>query len=280
MCQGYRLLVFGLPHRVPGQLFLGNLYKRRGLLFQLVRRDFEQRFVGSVAGWIWGLIHPLVLLLCWTFVFSVCLRQKLPDGQPGAYPLFLFAGMLPWLLFSETVQRSSSSLVDQATLLTKTVFPAEMIPLSLFLSSLVSHFMALALLMVAVEIWLRSLGAALIVLPLYMLLLGMLAVGVGWIVAALQVYLRDTSQVLTVALTCWFWLTPIFIFEDQFPRRLRVLLYANPLRYVVLAYRKVLLGAEMPALADVFALAAYGVGVFCIGGLIFRHLKRGFADVL
>jgi len=280
VCQGYPLLVFGLPKPIPGRFFLRNLYGRRGLIFQLVRRDFEQRFVGSVAGWIWGLIHPLVLLICWTFVFSVCLRQNLPDGQPGSYPLFLFAGMLPWLLFSETVQRSSSSLVEQATLITKTVFPAEMIPLSVFLSSLVSHFMALALLLVAVEIWLHSLSVALIVLPLYMLFLGMLAVGIGWIVAALQVYLRDTSQVLNVALTFWFWLTPIFIFESQFPPPLRVLLYANPLRYVVLAYRKVLLAAQVPSLADAGILAAYGVAVFCIGGLIFRHLKRGFADVL
>jgi homopolymeric O-antigen transport system permease protein len=280
VCQDYPLLVFGLPQRIPGRFFLRNLYEKRGLLFQLVRRDFEQRFVGSVAGWIWGLIHPLVLLSCWTFVFSVCLRQKLPDGQPGSYPLYLFAGMLPWLLFSETVQRSSSSLVEQSTLITKTVFPAEMIPLSVFLSSLVSHLMALALLLIAIEIWFRSLGAALVVLPLYMLLLGMLAVGVGWIVAALQVYLRDTSQVLTVALTFWFWLTPIFIFEDQFPRQLRVLLYANPLRYVVLAYRKVLLAAQMPSLADAGMLALYGVAVFCAGGLIFRHLKGGFADVL
>ena len=83
-----------------------------------------------------------------------------------------------------------------------------------------------------------------------------------------------------MALTFWFWLTPIFIFEEQFPPRLRVLLYANPLRYVVLAYRKVLLAAQMPSLADVAMLAAYGVAVFCIGGLVFRHLKRGFADVL
>jgi len=114
--------------------------ERRSLLFQLVRRDFEQRFVGSAAGWIWGVIHPLVLLGSWTFVFSVCLHQKMPAGEvTGSYPLFLFAGMLPWLLFSETVQRSASSLLDQANLITKTVFPAEIVPVSIFLSSLVSH---------------------------------------------------------------------------------------------------------------------------------------------
>src|SRR6267143_3008947 len=129
--------------RLPGTLFARNLVERRGLIFQLVRRDFEQRFVGSAAGWVWAVIHPLVLLLSWTFVFSVCLKTPLPAGQPGNYPLFLFAGMLPWLLFSETVQRSSSSLVENANIITKTVFPAEMVPLSVFLSSLVSHLLAL-----------------------------------------------------------------------------------------------------------------------------------------
>ena len=269
-----------MPKRIPGSFFLRNLVERRGLLFQLVRRDFEQRFVGSVAGWLWGVIHPLVLLLSWTFVFSICLHQTLPPGQAGNYPLFLFAGMLPWLLFSETVQRSSSSLLDHASVITKTVFPAEMIPLSVFLSSLVSHLMALVLLMAAVVIWLHSLSPLLLMLPVYMLLLGLLAVGIGWIAAALQVYLRDTSQVLTVALTCWFWLTPIFIFENQFPRRLRVMLYANPLAYVVRAYRQVLLFRQTPSLADVGLLAAYGFAAFFAGGLFFRHLKRGFADVL
>jgi lipopolysaccharide transport system permease protein len=266
--------------RFPGIFFLRNLVERRGLLYQLVRRDFEQRFVGSVAGWLWGIIHPLVLLASWTFVFSICLHQKLPPGQPGNYPLFLFAGMLPWLLFSETVQRSSSSLLDHASLITKTVFPAEMVPLSVFLSSLVSHLMALVLLIGAIEIWLRSFSPAVLVLPLYFLLLGMLAVGIGWIVAALQVYLRDTSQVLTVILTFWFWLTPIFIFENQFPPRYRVLLYANPLFYVVRAYRQVLLSTKMPSWTDAGLLAAYGLTAFFLGGLVFRHLKRGFADVL
>ena len=99
-------------------------WRRRGLIFQLVRRDFEQRFVGSAAGWLWGIIHPLVLLVCWTFVFSFCLKMTVPPGRGHqSYALYLFAGMLPWLLFSETVQRSSNSLLEHANLITKTVFP-------------------------------------------------------------------------------------------------------------------------------------------------------------
>src|ERR1035437_3141644 len=98
------LLPLTVTRRLPGTLFLQNLVERRSLLFQLVRRDFEQRFVGSAVGWIWGLIHPLVLLLSWVFVFQVCLGMPAPAGEEK-YSLYIFAGMLPWLLFSETVQR-------------------------------------------------------------------------------------------------------------------------------------------------------------------------------
>ena len=270
-----------MSFRLPGALFLRNLVARRSLLFQLVRRDFEQRFVGSAVGWVWGVIHPMVLLASWTFVFSVCLHQQLPAGAvTDSYPLFLFAGMLPWLLFSETVQRSASSLLEQANLITKTVFPAEMVPVSIFLSSLMSHLIALALAVAAIGIWLNQVSTGLVLLPIYMLLLGLFAVGLGWILASLQVYLRDTAQVLTVILTFWFWLTPIFITEQQFPARLRFLLAGNPLAYMVRAYRLLLLSGKWPRVDELGIVTVFAVATFFLGGLFFRHMKRGFADVL
>jgi ABC-type polysaccharide/polyol phosphate export permease len=244
----------------------------------LVRRDFEQRFVGSAIGWIWGLIHPLVMLLSWTFVFHYCFKQESPDGSP--YPLFLFAGMLPWLLFSETLQRSAGSLLDHANLITKTVFPSEIIPVSVFLSSLVSHLLALTLMLIGSVIYLQRLSIFLVILPVYVLVIGLLAVGLGWIVASLHVFLRDTAQFLTVILTFWFWTTPIFIQMDDFPSWAKPVLKFNPLVYAVNAYRALLLGTRMPSLRDLFLVAACGVCVFIAGGLFFRHLKRGFADVL
>jgi ABC-type polysaccharide/polyol phosphate export permease len=264
-----------VPRHIPGTLFLRNLVERRSLLFQLVRRDFEQRFVGSAMGWIWGLIQPLVLLLSWTFAFQFCLKIPIQN-----YPFFLFAGMLPWLLFSETVQRSASSLIDQASLITKTVFPAEIMPVSVFLSSLVSHMLALALMVAAAGIWLNHISIFLVLLPAYLFVIGLLAIGIGWIVASLHVFLRDTAQVLSVILTFWFWITPIFISEQQFPARARFLFIANPLYYLVRSYRTVLLTSKMPDPHDLLIAAAWGVGVFVIGGLFFRQMKRGFADVL
>ena len=267
--------------RVPGTLFLRNLVERRSLLFQLVRRDFQQRFVGSAVGWIWGLIHPLVLLVSWWFVFGGLMRFKLaPNPFTTNYPLFLFAGMLPWLLFSETVQRSATSLLDQANLITKTVFPSEIVPVSVFLSSLVSHGLALALVIAAVGVVLNHISIFLLLLPLYVFVTGLLAVGVGWVVASLHVFQRDTAQVLSVILQFWFWLTPIFVTEDLYKGKAHWLLVANPLYHIVRSYRFLLLTHSLPDGGDLAVAAAFGAAAFLLGGLFFRYMKRGFADVL
>lgn len=266
---------------IPGRHFAINLVQRRTLLFQLVRRDFEQRFVGSAAGWLWGLIHPVVLLISWVFVFQVCLKTQLPSNEVTQnYSLFLFCGFLPWLLFQETVTRSAVSMLDNANLITKTVFPAEIVPVSIFLSSLLNHLMALALVIAVVGFYVGHFSLWMLSLPLYMLLIGLFAVGVSWIVSGLQVYLRDTAQVLSVLLTFWFWVTPIFIPENAFPQWGRFILRLNPLAFVVRAYRDRLLSYRDPNLHDLAVVALYAVTAFLLGGLFFRHLKRGFADVL
>jgi len=254
---------------------------RRSLVAQLVRRDFQQRYVGSAAGWIWGVVHPLVLLLSWTFIFQIVLKAKLPPGSVTQnYTMFLFCGMLPWLLFQETVLRSAPSMVEHATLITRTLFPAEVVPVSIFLSSLIHHLIALVLVMVASALVLKTISPMVLLLPLYMLFIGLFAVGVGWFVASLNVYLRDTAQVLTVLMTLWFYFTPIMISEKQIPARFQSLIRLNPMAWVVRAYRDRLLSALWPSWQELAVLAAYSLAAFIAGGLFFRHLKRGFADVL
>lgn len=266
---------------IPGRLFVHNLIAGRSLIYQLVRRDFQQRYIGSIAGWLWGIIHPLTLLAVYTFVFQYAFGIKLkPDAVTDIYPLYLFCGMLPWMLFSETLQRSSTALVDNANLLKKSVFPSETIPLSIFLSGLASHALALILAVVATVIWAGTLSPMLWILPLYLVLLGLFSLGLAWIAAGLQVYLRDASQVLTVILTAWFWLTPIFIEESHMATLLPGVMTWNPLTYFVRSYRGTILGGQLPMLTDVAAMAAFGLASCIVGGLFFRQVKRGFADVL
>ena len=267
--------------RLPGISFLRVLGERRSLIYQMVRRDYEQRFVGSAAGWLWTLIHPLVMLGSWTFVFQYCLKMRVPEGAVDIpYPLYLFCGYLPWLLFQDTVQRSANSLLEHAGLITKTLFPSEIIPVTLFLSSLISHGVTLAIALLLVRILIGHFSVLFVLLPLYTLLLGLFAIGIGWLAASLQVYLRDTAQVVVVVLTGWFWITPIFIEETNFPVDARFLVRWNPLAYLVTGYRQRLLTAEFPAWNEMALVAVISVGVFVAGGMFFRHLKRGFADVL
>jgi ABC-type polysaccharide/polyol phosphate export permease len=254
------------------------MVERRALVAQLVRRDFETRYVGSAAGWLWGLVHPMVQIGVWIFVFQYCLGNPIPAGSlTQSYPTFLVCGFLPWMLFSETVTRSAGSLVEQANLITRTVFPSEVVPVSIFLSSLIHHLIGAVLAVAMVAIFAKTVSPMILLLPLYMLFVGLLGVGVGWIAASLHVYLRDTGQVLSIVMTVWFWITPIMISETKIPASIR---RWNPMYWAVNAYRERLLSSSWPHLHDMAVLAAYSGAVFVVGGLFFRHLKRGFADVL
>jgi lipopolysaccharide transport system permease protein len=247
----------------------------------MVRRDFQSRFIGSVGGWLWGVIHPLVTLICWTFVFQWCLKIPVPANEVTQnYTMFLFCGYLPWLLFQETMSRGSNCLVENANLITKTLFPSEVIPISIFLSALLSHLMALTMVVVACILWLGQVSGMVVLLPIYMVLVGLFAIGLSWITCSLQVYLRDTNQVVSVILTLWFWTTPVFISEEQVPDPVRPFIHYNPLSFLVRAYRNHLLSYQRPDFHDLAILTAFAVTTFFVGGLFFRQLKRGFADVL
>ena len=266
--------------QTPGKHFLRNLVHRRTLLFQLVRRDFEQRFVGSAIGWIWGVINPLVLLVSYIYIFVIVFKGTLPqDEVTQNYPLFIFSGILPWMLFSETVQRSASSLLEHANLITKSMFPAETVPVSVFLSNLIGHALALTLMLAAVIIT-HTVSWPLVFLPLYAFLIGLFAVGLGWIAASLHVFLRDTAQVVGVILTFWFWFTPIMVPVSLVPAKFRFLLRFNPMYYAVELYRQAFFTSRLPQWSHLAVFVAFACATFIAGGLFFRYVKRGFADVL
>jgi len=265
---------------LPGFNFLRVIFERRSLIAQLVQRDFETRFVGSAGGWLWTLIHPVVLLFSWVFVFQWCLKVRIPEGAGDNYTLYLFCGYLPWLLFQETVQRSAKCLLDQSNLITKTVFPSEIIPVSIFLSSLMNHALAVGIAAIMIRFMTGHFSLFILLLPLYTAILALFALGIAWIVASLQVFLRDTAQLTIVLLTGWFWMTPIFIDEQQFPKEARFLVDWNPLAAIVRGYRQLLLTTNLPSPGELLFPVAIALTAFVLGGFFFRHLKRGFADVL
>ncbi len=260
---------------------MASLGVSANLLGQLILRDFRQRYVGSVLGWLWGVVHPLVLLVVYTFLFRHAFGARLPpDEATDNYPLFLLAGMLPWLLFSETLTRSATSLAEYSALVKRTVFPSQAVPISILASTGVAHLLSLGVLLVAAAVWGHPPGASLVMLPLAVIPLALLSLGLAWFGAALQVYLRDTAQVLAVVLMAWFWATPVFLPEAFYRGRVDAALDWNPLRYAVLGYRGAILGGGGLTLEQTAGLWGSALAVFAVGALFFRRAKRGFPDVI
>lgn len=260
--------------------FVSKLGQQRYLIWSFAMRELRQRYVGSFMGLFWSVIHPLILLVSYTFVFSIILGGGAPQRIGfDSYPLFLFCGILPWLFFQETLLRSTNTILENTHLIKKTVFPSEILPLSILLANLINHAVGLAILMAALA-WRKPPTWTVLLLPFFWLGLALFTLGISWIAAAVNVFFRDAAQVLNVLLIFWFWFTPIFYVPAMAPPRFQPWFALNPLTHVVEAYRQALLFGRVPSLRSMLLLYAAGLILFVAGGIFFRVSKREFVDVL
>jgi lipopolysaccharide transport system permease protein len=245
-------------------------------------RDIRSRYVNSALGLSWGFIVPLSLLLLYTFVFSYILKVRLGgSGTSGSFAVYLFCGMLPWLAFAEGVTRSTSVILEHAHLIKRVVFPSEILPAFVVLSALVTEFVGLGILLAGLGLfYYRSVPWTILLLPIVIALQAMLTVGLGWLLATLNVFLRDVGQLLGLGITLAMFLTPIFYPAELVPARFRWMLTLNPLYYLVEAYRALVLEQRFPPIADVLVLAVISLGVFVLGHWIFQRAKPVFVDVI
>lgn len=260
--------------------FAGQLFRLRGMIWAMARRDLAARYVGSAGGIFWAVVQPLVTVAVYWFVFSVGFRAQGPGGAP--FILYFLGGFVPWLFFSEVVNASVPAVVGNAHLVKKTLFPTQILPVVQVVAASAAHG---ALLLAYIGLAAATVGASWISLPqllYYYLALAALALGFGWLLSALQVFSRDVQQGAAVALNLWFWLTPIVWTADLLPPEYRWIVDANPMSYVVQGYRDSVLGGgaiwDRPLAAAGYWLAAGGA--LALGALVFRRLKPEFADVL
>ncbi len=263
------------------RFFLLRLKSSRNLLRNLVLRDLKSRYVGSIGGFFWSIVHPIVLLICYHFVFSIVFEQRfgLENYGTESFALYLFSGIVPWIMFSDTVLRNCTSVTENANLVTKTVIPSEVLPIAVMISNLIHHLIGLAILL-AVLVFSGTLQLSVFWVLLYLPVLVVLSQGLGWLVASLNVFFRDTGQVLNVLMIFWFWFTPVFYPAAMVPERYRLVLALNPLSTILAGYRSAFLELPPPPIEDVAVLMAWTAAVFLGGALFFRRSKRAFADVL
>lgn len=250
------------------------------LLRELIRRDLVSRYRGSLLGFLWAFLTPIWQLALYTLVFSLILRVPLAAEGTSSFPLFLFAGLIPWLAFSEGLVRSTTAVVDQANLVRKHRFPSELLVVSVVGATSVHQGVSIALFG-----GFQAATGGLAESRLGWLGLGLaiqlaLTLGFGWAASAIQVYFRDVAQLVTIALSGGFYLTPIVYPSAMIPAALAPWMAANPFSVVVASFRAALVGGPVPAPRTVGLAAGLAGCILVAGFLLFRRLRAGFADEL
>ncbi len=260
---------------------LRTLTHRRSLIFSMVRRDVLGRYRGSFGGALWTILHPLLLMLAYYFVFSVVLRVRFRAEQGSAgFVLYFLCGMLPWMAFSEAVGRSATTVMDHGNFVKRVLFPLEILPLNLTLAGLVTEFFGLLLFLVALVALGAGIPATAAYFPLVLVPQFLLTVGLCWFLAALGVFLRDTGHILGFLLTVWFFITPICYPATALPESYLWLFEKNPMYAIVGAYRAIMLENSPPDWGPLATLWVVSVAAFFGGHAWFYKVKKSFADLI
>ena len=258
---------------------LRQLLRYRALVQSLVARDLKARYRGSVLGFLWSFVNPLLLLLIYTFVFTMVIqRPKTSALEPFA--LFMFCGILPWTWFSSSLLESANVLIAGGNLIRKVLFPAEVLPIVSVLAGLVHFFLGLPILAAFFIYYGTPINAAdLALLPVIILIQLALTLGLALFVSALTVHFRDLRDLLANLLTLWFFATPIIYSVAEAPPRIRLLLDINPFTHLAVAYQEVLfIGGPFTAWSRLFAVGMVAIAVLIGGYVTFDRLRDTLAE--
>ncbi|MCB9384740.1 MAG: ABC transporter permease [Bryobacterales bacterium] len=258
-----------------------SISKNSSLIRSMVRRDIAGRYAGSFAGTFWTIIHPLMMMLTYWFVFGVVLRTRFgEDGRSSNFVLYFLAGMLPWLAFSEAAGRAPTVVWEHANFVKKVVFPLEILPVNLTAAGLFSEVFGVAIFILGMIGFGHWPTASALWLPALLVPQVLFTLGVSWILAAMGVFFRDLGQFIGFLLTVWFFTTPICYPEAALPENYRWVFEINPMYVLVRGYRSVLLEGTAPETVPLIALTAVSLALFFLGYGWFYKLKKQFADLV
>lgn len=258
------------------QLDLGELWYYRELLYFLTLRDIKVRYKQTLMGVAWVIIQPLTTALLFTLVFGRFVRL-----ETGAlpYPLFALSGLLLWLFFANAVTNSTNSLVNNANLITKVYFPRMFIPAASVGAGLIDLAVAFLLLIVLCFYYQVPLTFNLLLLPLFVFLMALLALGIGLLSAAVTVKYRDLRHALPFIIQLWMFASPVIYPTSIVPARWQWLITFNPIAGIIEGFRACLTGSSFDWLRVSIAAVITATLLVC-SAYIFRHFEQTFADVV
>ena len=258
---------------------LAALPRYRALIQSLVVRELKARYRGSVLGFFWSFANPLLLLLIYSFVFTVVLPgTRPPELEP--YALFMFCGILPWTWFSSSLSEASNVLISGGNLIKKVLFPAEVLPIVTVLANMVHFFLGLPILAAFLVYYRVPLNAAeLAWFPLVVFTQLLLTLSLALIVSSLTVHFRDLKDLLANLLTFWFFATPIIYPMTMVPGLGKRMLDLNPFTHLAVSYQEILFyDGSFGHWKWLLALLGGSVLLFLFGYFVFDRLRDSFAE--
>lgn len=266
---------------------LAELWRYRELVGSLVVRDLKVRYKNSVLGIAWSWLNPLLMMIVFTVVFTIFNRA--PQDLPH-YPVYILAGILPWNMFSASVVGATASIVSSSYLIKKVYFPREVLPLATVLSNMINFLIALPVFFATAWILGVRLTPWVFLVPFVLLVQVIFSVGIGLILATLNVFYRDTQIIMEVLMLAWFFVTPVIWDARVLPEvyafmgialPIRRLVYIlNPMASIIASYRDTLYWGTQPALDFFVRSAATAVIILIVGYLLFHRFSSLFAEEL
>jgi lipopolysaccharide transport system permease protein len=256
---------------------LQELWEYRELFWILALREVQLRYRQTLLGVTWVIIQPLLTTAIFTIIFGRLMNAQSDDLS---YELFAFAGLLPWNVFSQSLQRAGISLTRDIRLITRIFFPRIIIPMANALSTLVDFLVSLTVLVILLLIYRISIPITFFAIPILLLLNLLIAIGIGIIFSALNVYYRDFTYILPFIIQLWMFASPLAYSSKIIPAAWAWIYYLNPMAGIIDGFRWAVFGTiEFPATSLLYS-SIVGVMVFMISLIIFRRLERNFADVI
>lgn len=260
--------------------FLMDIIKSRYLIFELAKKDLQKRYLGSYLGILWAFIQPTVTILIFWFVFQVGFKSVPVNNFP--FVLWLICGMIPWFFFSEALQSSTNSILENSYLVKKIVFRVSSLPIIRICSSLFIHVFFILIIFIMFFIYGYKPSIYNIQVIYYLIATIALLLGLSWITSSLVVFLRDFGQVVSILIQFGFWLTPIFWSFSIMPEKYQIFFKLNPVFYIVEGYRDTFINHIWfwQHYNMTIAFWIITIGLLFIGVLLFKKLRPHFADVL
>lgn len=246
----------------------------KDLLTELVKKEIKVRYKNSILGYLWSILLPLSQALIFFFAFKFVMRIQVPN-----YALFLVVALFPWQWLLNSIIASSTSLITNANLIKKTIFPREYIIMSGVLNDMIHFMLSWPVIVLFMVIYHKPLTLALFALPILVVLQFFFTYGFAMFVAAVNVFFRDLERLISVFLNILFYATPIIYSETMIPDKFRSLIYFNPVTSFVITYRSIFIEGTV-AWKYLGIAAIYSLVVFLFGRAIFNSLKWKFAEAL